>query len=204
MAKRAWSTIQGFETLRKLNKGQFDEWLRHDEPEFRVRERSAFMNRLFNLVTKRPEYQWQGLICMRSNSHGGGTGTVDLTGPLGNGLAFRLIAERQHEDYWRNFGENEHTLVAPSVSWLGDSSSFNFSYTEYKFDVPYDRGMAFIDGQPISIPYNVRIDDEANHAWGKNKRLNAEYRYEFNETWVSMHGSSAVMIVMKFAPLKLM
>ena len=50
-AKRAWSTLQGFETLRKLNKGQFDEWLRRDEPEFRVRERSAFMNRLFNVET---------------------------------------------------------------------------------------------------------------------------------------------------------
>lgn len=48
-AKRAWSTIQGFETLRKLNKGQFDDWLRRVEPEFRVQERSAFINRLFNV-----------------------------------------------------------------------------------------------------------------------------------------------------------
>ncbi|MEQ4664363.1 DDE-type integrase/transposase/recombinase, partial [Providencia rettgeri] len=50
-AKRAWSTLQGFETLRKLNKGQFDDWLRRYEPEFRVQERSAFMNRLFNVET---------------------------------------------------------------------------------------------------------------------------------------------------------
>ncbi|MCW2255416.1 transposase-like protein [Providencia alcalifaciens] len=50
-AKRAWSTIQGFEILRKLNQGQFDEWLRRGELEFRMRERSAFMNRLFNVET---------------------------------------------------------------------------------------------------------------------------------------------------------
>ncbi len=50
-AKRAWSTLQEFETLRKLNKGQFDDWLRRDEAKFRVRERSAFMNRLFNVET---------------------------------------------------------------------------------------------------------------------------------------------------------
>ncbi|NIA76772.1 DDE-type integrase/transposase/recombinase, partial [Providencia rettgeri] len=50
-AKRAWPTLQGFETLRKLNKGQFDEWLHRDAPEFRVQERSAFMNRLFNVET---------------------------------------------------------------------------------------------------------------------------------------------------------
>lgn len=47
--KRAWSTIQGFESLRMLNKGQFDFWLRNDERQTLVRERSAFINRLFNV-----------------------------------------------------------------------------------------------------------------------------------------------------------
>ena len=47
--KRAWSSIQGFESLRMLNKGQFDFWLRHDEPKTKVRDRSAFMNSLFNV-----------------------------------------------------------------------------------------------------------------------------------------------------------
>ncbi|WP_016598564.1 DDE-type integrase/transposase/recombinase, partial [Yersinia pestis] len=46
---RAWSTLQGFETLQRLNKGQFDIWLRRDEPKYRVREGSTFMNRLFNI-----------------------------------------------------------------------------------------------------------------------------------------------------------
>lgn len=41
--------IQGFETLRKLNKRQFDDWLRRDQQEVSVWERSAFMNRLFNV-----------------------------------------------------------------------------------------------------------------------------------------------------------
>lgn len=47
--KRAWSTIQGLESLRMLNKGQFDFWLRQDALKIRVRERSAFINRLFNV-----------------------------------------------------------------------------------------------------------------------------------------------------------
>ncbi|OCH38071.1 transposase [Aliivibrio fischeri] len=49
LKKRAWSTIQGFESLRMLNKGQFDFWLRNDKREPVVRERSAFLNRLFNV-----------------------------------------------------------------------------------------------------------------------------------------------------------
>ncbi len=37
--KRAWSTIQGFESLRMLNKGQLDFWLRRDDPKTLARER---------------------------------------------------------------------------------------------------------------------------------------------------------------------
>lgn len=90
-----------------------------------------------------------------------------MTGPLGGGFAFRLIAERQHEDYWRNFGSDEHTLIAPSLSWFGDRASFNIAYSEYKYDIPYDRGTAFIDGKPVDVPYNRRLDDYANRARGR-------------------------------------
>ncbi|MGF1907757.1 IS6 family transposase [Aliivibrio salmonicida] len=49
LRKRAWSIIQGFESLRMLNKGQFDFWLRNDKRKTIARERSAFLNRLFNV-----------------------------------------------------------------------------------------------------------------------------------------------------------
>ncbi|MGF1905482.1 IS6 family transposase [Aliivibrio salmonicida] len=49
LRKRAWSTIQGFESLRMLNKGQFDFWLRNDKRKTIARERSTFLNRLFNV-----------------------------------------------------------------------------------------------------------------------------------------------------------
>ena len=42
--KRAWSTIKGFEGIRILNKGQFDFWLRRDEPKLRVQQRSTRPN----------------------------------------------------------------------------------------------------------------------------------------------------------------
>lgn len=138
---------------------------------------------VINLVSKKPQYEWNTHIAGSTSSVGGGSGSVDITGPLGNGFAFRLIAERQREDYWRNFGVNEHTLISPSLSWFGEKASFNISYTEYKFDVPVDRGTAFINKKPVNIPYNERLDDSANHAYGKNKRLNVNYAYNLDETW---------------------
>lgn len=138
---------------------------------------------IINLVSKKPQYEWNTHIGGETTSVGGGAGSVDITGPLGDGFAFRLIAERQRKDYWRNFGANEHTLLSPSLSWYGDKASFNISYTEYKFDIPVDRGTAFVNKKPVNIPYNERLDDSANHAWGKNKRLNVGYAYNLDETW---------------------
>ena len=49
--KRAWSTIQGYESLRMLNKGQFNFWLRRDERKTLVWKKSVFINLLFNVKT---------------------------------------------------------------------------------------------------------------------------------------------------------
>ncbi|AGO55973.1 TonB-dependent siderophore receptor [Serratia plymuthica] len=138
---------------------------------------------VINVVSKKPQYDWHTRVSGRYASEGGGAGTVDVTGPLGNGFAFRLIAEKQNQDYWRNFGSDEHTLIAPSLQWFGEKASFLISYSEYRYDIPYDRGTAFIDGKPIDIGYKNRLDDKANHAWGHNKTLNAQYGWQFNEDW---------------------
>jgi iron complex outermembrane receptor protein len=138
---------------------------------------------VINVTSKKPQYEWHTKVSGRTSSEGGGAGTVDVTGPLGNGFAFRLIAEKQNQDYWRNFGSEKHTLIAPSLQWFGEQASFLISYSDYQYDIPYDRGTAFIDGKPIDIGYKDRLDDKANHAWGHNKTLNAHYDWQFNDDW---------------------
>lgn len=138
---------------------------------------------IINVVSKKPQYSWHSSVSGRYASEGGGAGTLDVTGPLGNGFAFRLIAEKQNQDYWRNFGSEEHTLLAPSLQWYGEQASFLISYADYRYDIPYNRGTAFIDGKPIDIGYKDWLDDKANHAWGHNKTLNAHYDWQFNDEW---------------------
>ncbi len=138
---------------------------------------------VINVISKKPQYEWHTKVSGRTSSEGGGAGTVDVTGPLGNGFAFRLTAEKQNQDYWRNFGSEKHTLIAPSLQWFGDQASFLISYSDYQYDIPYDRGTAFINGKPIDIGYKDRLDDKANHAWGHNKTLNAHYDWQFNDYW---------------------
>lgn len=138
---------------------------------------------LINVVSKKPQYDWHTIVGGHYNSTGGGAGSIDVTGPLGDGFAFRLIAEKQDQSYWRNFGTDKHNLIAPSLQWYGDKASFYISYESFEYDIPYDRGTAFINGKPINIGYKTRIDDYSNHAWGRNQTFNTHWDYQFNDIW---------------------
>ncbi|WP_017348134.1 TonB-dependent siderophore receptor [Pantoea sp. A4] len=138
---------------------------------------------MINVVSKKPQYEWHTIVGGHYNSTGGGAGNIDITGPLGNGFAFRLIAEKQAQNYWRGYGNEKHNLVAPSLQWYGDKASFDVSYESYSYDIPYDRGTAFINGKPINIGYKTRLDDYSNHAWGRNQTFSSHWDYQFNDTW---------------------
>ncbi|MBS0908086.1 TonB-dependent siderophore receptor [Tatumella sp. JGM118] len=138
---------------------------------------------MINVVSKKPQYEWHTIVGGHYNSTGGGAGNIDITGPLGNGFAFRLIAEKQDQNYWRGFGNEKHNLLAPSLQWYGDKASFNISYEDYQYDIPYDRGTAFINGKPIDIGYKTRLDDYSNHAWGRNQTFSSHWDYQFNDIW---------------------
>ncbi len=138
---------------------------------------------VINIISKKPQYQWSTTLFGHYNSTGGGAGGIDITGPLENGFAFRLIAEKQTQNYWRGFGNDKHNLIAPSLQWIGDKASFDISYESFQYDIPYDRGTAFINGKPVAIDYKTRLDDYSNHAWGRNQTFNSHWDYQFNDTW---------------------
>jgi iron complex outermembrane receptor protein len=99
------------------------------------------------------------------------------------GLAYRLIAERGHEDYWRNYGVNESTLVAPSLAWTGERASLNLSYEYNEYSNPFDRGTVFTDGHPADIDYNKRLDEPWAKSVGIRETATARFEYELSEAW---------------------
>jgi iron complex outermembrane receptor protein len=139
---------------------------------------------LINVISKKPEYVQSTTLSGSAYSEGGGTMALDTTGPLGDtGLAYRLIAERGHEDYWRNYGVNESTLVAPSLAWTGERASLNLSYEYNEYSNPFDRGTVFKNGHPADIDYDKRLDEP----WAKNvgirETATARFEYELSEAW---------------------
>lgn len=139
---------------------------------------------LINVISKKPQYQWGTQLSADSSSFGGGSLAVDVTGPIADsGLAFRLVAERQHEDYWRNFGEEEHSLIAPSLSWEGERLRLNIAYEYKEYSTPVDRGTVIINGKPAKVSYNDRFGESWSKAEGIDELLTATAEYQLSDDW---------------------
>lgn len=143
---------------------------------------------LINVVTKRPETRFGGSISATSSSFGGGTGQIDVTGPIdGTRLAYRLTGEYQDEDYWRNLGNERSTFIAPSLTWFGDDATVTVLYSHRDYKTPFDRGTIFDlnTKQPVNVDRKTRFDEPFNVTDGQSDlaQLNAEYR--LNSQWTA-------------------
>ncbi|HDR2479193.1 TPA: TonB-dependent siderophore receptor [Enterobacter ludwigii] len=143
---------------------------------------------LINVVTRRPEKQFGGSISGTSSSFGGGTGQLDVTGPIeGTRLAYRLTGEYQDEDYWRSFGKARSTFIAPSLTWFGDDATVTVLYSHRDYKTPFDRGTIFdlTTKQPVNVDRKTRFDEPFNITDGQSDlaQLNAEYR--LNSQWTA-------------------
>ncbi|WP_223878935.1 MULTISPECIES: TonB-dependent siderophore receptor [Enterobacteriaceae] len=143
---------------------------------------------LINVVTKRPERTFSGDISATSSSFGGGTGQIDVTGPIdGTRLTYRLVGEYQNEDYWRSFGQSRSSFIAPSLTWFGDDATVNLSWSHRNYNTPFDRGTIFDlnTGQAVNVPSKERFDEPFNITDGNSDlaQLNAEYR--LNSQWTA-------------------
>ncbi|MFV7476953.1 TonB-dependent siderophore receptor [Enterobacter pseudoroggenkampii] len=143
---------------------------------------------LINVVTKSPEKIFGGSISATSSSFGGGTGQVDVTGPIdGTRLAYRLTGEYQDEDYWRNFGNERSTFIAPSLTWFGDDATVTVLYSHRDYKTPFDRGTIFDlnTKKAVDVDRKTRFDEPFNVTDGQSDlaQLNAEYR--LNSQWTA-------------------
>ncbi|MDU6226604.1 MAG: TonB-dependent siderophore receptor [Enterobacter asburiae] len=143
---------------------------------------------LINVVTKRPEKTFGGSLSATSSSFGGGTGQIDVTGPIdGTRLAYRLTGEYQDEDYWRNFGTERSTFIAPSLTWFGDDATVTVLYSHRDYKTPFDRGTIFDlnTKKAVNVDRKTRFDEPFNVTDGQSDlaQLNAEYR--LNSQWTA-------------------
>ncbi|MGY4233500.1 iron complex outermembrane receptor protein [Bradyrhizobium sp. USDA 4449] len=141
-----------------------------------------------NTISKRPELYQHGSVTLLgstyANNRNGADGTVDVTGPIGDGgLAYRFIGYGVSEDYWRNVGRDREMLVNPSVAWYGETTTVQLTYEHREFIYPFDRGTAFVNGAPLAIPKTRRLDEPFNNMWGTSDLVQGSIEQKLDDSW---------------------
>jgi len=145
---------------------------------------------LINVITKKPEAKPRYHGEFTSSSNGTFKGFVDLTGPLygePNGssgqLLYRLIAEEEDSEYWRNFGEIDRTVVSPMLTWRNDQARITFSYQHLDREAPFDRGTVIFNGEPANVPVERRFGERSDEITEEVDIFNLNGEIHLSDTW---------------------
>ncbi len=114
---------------------------------------------VINVISKKPLSQNFTQLGMIANSYGGGASWFDVSRPVTDTLATRVIVEHERSEYWRNFGDNRRTLIAPSLAYQSGPWDISLNYEYLDFDVPFDRGTVFFNGRPLNVPIERRFGE---------------------------------------------
>jgi len=140
---------------------------------------------IVNMVTKKPQLAFAGQAAVTKSNLGSGA-SLDLTGPLGDkGLAYRLIADYSDTRYWRNFGTNRQSVIAPSVAWYGGATTVRVSYEHTEYEQPFDRGTVIDSrtGKPVATPRERRFDEAYNRTIGDSDFFTVQAQHALSSTW---------------------
>lgn len=145
---------------------------------------------VINIVSKKPRLEAKTIASVLGSTYGRGKdgfeGMLDSTGPIGKGkLAYRLVLDRIAEDYWRNFGMHQETLIAPSVAWLGRRTQITAWYEFRDYLYPFDRGTALDPrtNKPLDIPATRRLDENFNRMTGQSHLGQISLDHRFGAGW---------------------
>ena len=153
---------------------------------------------MVNVITKKPldTHRYEGAA--QFSTTGKRNGFVDFTGPIaevGDGVAaYRLVVEREHSDYWRNFGEIRETLFAPSLAYNTNNFRADITYKYSDRDVPFDRGTVIIDGKPAAVPRDRRFGEDFEKATEQAHAAAAKVEYDLTPN-ITLRASGALQLV---------
>lgn len=145
-----------------------------------------------NIVSKTPRFAPATTLTATAGSFGLRRGEVDVTGPLTETLAGRLVVARETSDGYRDFVGLDRTVIAPSLTWR-PSEMLRLTYVgEFTaFDAPFDRGVPAVNGDALAIPASRFFGEPGD---GTTRFRNARHQltgeYRLGDDW-SLNGGVA-------------
>ena len=145
-----------------------------------------------NLVSKTPKFATAAVFTGTVGSFGLRRGELDLTGPITEELAGRIVLAGETSTGWRDHVGLDRTVVAPSLTWR-PNADLRLTYVgEFTtFTTLFDRGMPAIKGDALALPesnyYGEPGDGQTRF---RNERHQITGEYALNGAW-SLNGGIA-------------
>ncbi len=146
-----------------------------------------------NIVTKKPQFTSKNSAELSAGTGGLRRASVDSTGPLGQSVAYRLIAMTEEGDSRSSLLNNRRSLVAPSVAWVIDRDTLlNYEGEFLQASTPLDRGIINVRGvlgtlprdRVLSEPSDGNMQMRSNtHQLTLERRLSEQWRAKFGASY---------------------
>jgi iron complex outermembrane receptor protein len=116
-----------------------------------------------NIVTKVPRFTPHANATVSYGSFDTRRAELDVTGPLAETLAARIVVAGEDSDGWRDTVSLRRRIVSPSTTWQ-PSDALRLTYTgEFsRFDTPFDRGIPAIGGDANALPRSNYYGEPSN------------------------------------------
>ena len=145
-----------------------------------------------NIVTKKPKFTARNVAEVGLGSRGLRRATVDSTGALGAGVAYRLNLMTEEGDSRSTLLHNKRTLVAPALTWVIDPQTLlNYEAEFLRADTPLDRGLVNVRGALGTLPRDRVLNEPSDG----NMRLTGDTHQltldrTLSEHWRARFGAS--------------
>ncbi len=145
-----------------------------------------------NIVSKTPRFTPDAVFTGTVGSFGLRRGELDVTGPISETLAGRLVLAGETSNGWRDHVGLDRTAVAPSLTWR-PNEDLRLTYVGELtvFSTLFDRGMPAINGDALALPESNYYGEPGD---GRTRFRNARHQitgeYRLNDGW-SLNGGVA-------------
>lgn len=143
-----------------------------------------------NIVSRTPRFVADAAFIATVGSFSLRRGELDLTGPLSETLAGRLVVAGETSSGWRDYVGLDRTTVAPSLTWRPNDDLRVTYVGEFTiFTTLFDRGQPAVNGDALALPPSRYFGEPGDGPTRfRNERHQVTGDYRLNDDWTLKGG----------------
>lgn len=144
-----------------------------------------------NIITKKPKFVPQGSVAVSAGSYDTYRVEGDVTGPVGDRIAIRLTGAAEDAGSFRDSIDSRKYTASPSVlARLGENTSFSYEAEYVDQKVPFDRGIAAVNGDLGALPRSRFLGEPADGPMRvKVLGHQAQLQHDLSDDWTLLLGA---------------